>query len=602
MNYLEPDIYSITSQNNLGLSDQNLAELDPKNFCFIDEETVRALELLHNNVDASNRKHSLLGLLNTNTCTTSGTRLLRESILRPFYRQSMIESRLDCIEFLAHRVDTLSNISNGIKKFGQGIDLENFITNLTNLFKLRSDTLQMAERRLEAITTIEGLISQVPILICSLDGLDQQTLNICKMKLMNPVFQSILDDINTVIELDTKAGRTKRSKIFRIRQGVEALFDIARSTYLAAIEDLEQYVRELNREDGIPWKLSYGESRGYYLTLFRDQVPNGIQLDAKYMHVIKTRATITCSTRDMMQSNVRLNMSYENSMKMANEILAGALSTIMINWGSILELVNSVAMLDLLTSFAKTVVASSGSLIRPKFTVSDTMISKGRHPLLESVLYVNNLQVEPNDVLLSDRHKNFMLITGPNMGGKSVFLRQVALIQIMAQLGCFVPAESAHLKLVNRIVARTGTSDDILSSCSSFMWEMRGISTALQENAVHTDENVLYVIDEVGRGTSIDDGAGYSFAIAEALAFKKNCFTIFATHFEQVFLLTNLYSNINPYHFRYEQGEKSKLRITHKLVAGLPKKDHYGLRLAEVCGLPEDIIQIAQVAIKNEEC
>lgn len=602
MNYNDPMI----SQNTSISLNQDSLELDPKDFCYIDEETVRALELLHNNVDSSNRKHSLLGLLSTNTCTTSGTRLLKESILRPFYRLSYIESRLDCVEYLVNRVDTLSNISNSIKKFGQGIDLENFIPSLVNLYRSRSDTIQMAEKRLEAITIVESLISQVPILVCSLEGLDQQTLNNFKIKLMDPAFPNILSDIDSVVEQDTKASRSKRSRIFRIRQGIESLFDIARSTFTAAIEDLEQYVRQLNKEDGIPWKLSHGESRGYYLTLFRDQVPKGMQLNSKYIQVNKTRATITCSTRDMMQSNVRLNVSYENSMKMANEILTNTLSSIMNYLNSLISLVNTIATLDLLTSIAKTVVASNGSLVRPKFTVSDTMIAKSRHPLLESVLYVNNIQVTPNDVLLSNRHKNFMLVTGPNMGGKSVFLRQVALIQIMAQLGCYVPAESAHLKLVNRIVARTGTSDDILSSCSSFMWEMRGISTALQDNVVHNDENVLFVIDEVGRGTSIDDGAGYSFAIAEELASKKNCFTVFATHFEQVFLLTNLYSNINPYHFKYEEERnektgKSQLRITHKLVAGLPKRDHYGLRLAEACGLPDDILQTARVGIKNEE-
>lgn len=594
-------------RNSSLLSTQGFVEFEPKDYCYIDEETARALELLHNNVDISNRKHSLLGLLNINTCTTSGTRLIKDSILKPFYRLSAIESRLDCVEFLVNRVDTLSNISNSLKRFGQGIDLEKFIGNLVDLFKTRQDTLHTAERRLEAITTVESLLSQVPILISSLEGLDQQTLNIFKIALSDPAYQNILQDIYTIIEQDAKASRTRRGKIYRIRQGVESLFDIARSTYLAAIDDLEQYVRELNKEDGLPWKLSHAETRGYYLTLFSDQVPKGIRLDAKYIQVNKTRAVITCTTREMMQSNVRTNVSYENSMKLANDILTSTLSFIISNLESILKLVDIVAILDLLTSFAKLVVSSNGSLVRPKFTASDTMIVKGRHPLLESVLCVNNLPVIPNDVLLSNNHKNFMLITGPNMGGKSIFLRQAALIQIMAQIGCYVPAQSAHLKPMNRIVARTGTSDDILSSCSSFMYEMRGISSALQKNMVHPTENVLYVIDEVGRGTSIDDGAGYSFAIAEELASKKSCFTVFATHFEQVFLLTNLYSNITAYYFKYEEEYdretgKPKLKITHCLAPGLSKRNHYGLRLAEACGLPDEILQTARQGIKIEEC
>jgi len=598
---MDTNIWSNTDSFNSSSDSQTqgFIELEPKHLCYIDEETSRSLELLENNVDSSNRKHSLMGYLNTNTSTTTGTRLLREGIIRPLCHLETLEHRLDLIEYLVNRVDTLSNISNAIKRYGQSIDLDAVVPVLVNLFKARSSTLQMAEKRLDALTTIDSLVSQVSVLVGALEEADQTALRVYKSGLEDPAYLEILDDIHNVIEPEVRTGRGKRCKMFVIRQGVEPLFDIARSTYNAAINDLEEYVRGLHKEDGLAWKLSYGETRGYYLTLSLDHAARNITLNPRYIRVTKNRTMITCTTRDLMQSNVRANVSYENSMKLANEILAGALAAIMNNIGAIHKLVDIVGMLDLVTSFAKLVTSSNGTLVRPKFTTSETIIVRGRHPVLESVLKLNNLPVVSNDLVLNVGTKNFMLITGPNMGGKSIFLKQVALIQIMAQLGCFVPAESAHIKLMNRIVARSGTSDDNESNFSSFMAEMRGISTAFQEDRSSPNQSALYVIDEVGRGTSIDDGASYSFAIAEDLASRRHCFTVFATHFDQVFSLTSLYGNIIPYHFRYEEersvdGGRSRLKISHCLAPGLTEKSHYGIRLAQACGFQDEILQMAK--------
>lgn len=585
-------------QNSVYSTANGFVELDPNDSCYIDDETAKSLELIQNNLDNSNRRHSLFGYLNTNTATTTGARFLRHGILHPLCNYEVIEHRLDCIDYLVGRIDTLASISNCIKCFGQGVDLDAVVPCLVNLFKTRNTTLAMAEKKLDALTTLETLVSQVPRLVAALEMTDQATLNVYKVALQDPAYSEILDDITGVIESDLKTSRGKRSRMFRIKHGVEALFDIARSTYNAAINDLEQYVRELHKEDGLPWKLNYNETRGYFLTLATSQMPRNYELGPRYLRVNKSRSLICCTTKDLMQSNVRANVSYENSMKLANEVLTTCLSSIMNNIGAIYKLIDVIGFLDLITSFAKLVNSSHGRLVRPKFTSTDTIIEKSRHPVLETVLSINNLSVVPNDIILSTSCQNFMLVTGPNMGGKSIFLKQVGIIQIMAQIGCYVPAEKAHIKIMQRIVARSGTSDDNQSSCSSFMREMRGIATALGRDNVIPDQSILYLIDEVGRGTSVDDGASYSFAIAEELALRKYCFTVFATHFDQVFTLTSLYRNAVAYHFKYDEDESEtgevRLKISHNLVPGLAEKSRYGIKLAEACGLPDEILCFAK--------
>lgn len=594
---MDCELFSEDQENLLSQQAHGFVELEPHDYCYIDRETVKTLELVQNNAEPSNKKHCLLGYLNAYTSTTTGARLLKETILRPLCHLPTLEHRLDCIEFLVARVDVLGRIINCVKKFGQGIDLDSVIPCLITLYKSHNNGIELAERRLDALTTIEMLVSQVFVLTDALET-DQQTLNIYRIALSDPSYTEILNVIYQVIDTDVKVSTGKRSRMFRIKQGVDKLFDIARSTYDAAINDLEQYVRELNHEDGLSWKLSYNSSRGYFLIIDHGQLPNGYVLPPKYIRVQRcARGALSCTTIELMQSNVRANVSYENSMTIANEILTTAIGSVMDHSRALVKLVDIVGMLDLTTSFAKLVAHSKTPLVRPKFTAAETIIKNGRHPVLEIVLEINNLKTVPNDTVLNVYNQNFLLITGPNMGGKSVYLKQIGIIQVMAQLGCFVPAESAHIKLMNQIVARSGTNDDNHSNCSSFMWEMKGIASAFKQDEASHGGSVLYIIDEVGRGTSIDDGASYSFAVAEELASRKYCFTIFATHFDQIFALTK-YSNIHAYHFKYDDDfeSSSKLRISHKLASGFAEKDHYGFKLAEACGLPNEILLSAKLS------
>lgn len=574
---------------------EGLRLLDDKDFCYIDAETARNLELVQNGADSNNKRDSLHGFLNANTATTTGSRMLYDNILSPFNHLETLEHRLDCTDYLVEKPDFLGLISGCIKPFGHNVDLDRLVIVLENLHESRSTTIGTAEKRLETLVTLDSLLQSVGPLVEALSRTEERTLLVFRDELKNPAYQAMAAEINRVIEIEEaqRGYSRKRSKIMRVKKGIEKLFDVARSTFTAAIDDIEQYIKNLIRDDGLLWRLAHTESRGYFLTMNADQLPKGATLPPKYIYVNKNRKQISCTTQELMVSNNRANLSYENSMNMTNEILARLLSSIIDHKQALDSLVNVIGNLDIITCFAKFANTYQGRLVRPTYNCSQTVVMKSKHPVLEAVLGHSNLKVEPNDIALATRHRNFMLVTGPNMGGKSVYLKQVAIIQVMAQIGCRVPAESADIKLMSRIVVRSGSTDDSKSNCSSFMWEMKGIASAIQQEKDSLSESALYIIDEIGRGTTIDDGASYSFAIAEELAMRWNSFTVFATHFDQVFYLTNLYGNVKPFHFEFYEDEDGRLSITHNLVPGFAEKNHYGIKLAQAVGLPEEILKVA---------
>lgn len=186
------------------------------------------------------------------------------------------------------------------------------------------------------------------------------------------------------------------------------------------------------------------------------------------------------------------------------------------------------------------------------------------------------------------------------MSGKSTYLKQVALLQITAQLGCYVPAEYASFRITDQLFSRIGSNDDIETNSSSFMLEMKEMNYILQ----NCTEKSLIIIDELGRGTCVDEGIGICFAICEHLISLK-CFTLFTTHFLQLTDLDLLYANVVNYHFQVEhliQEETSKIQYTHLLTYGSTQEDHYGLRLAEISSLPQYVTQNAKKLVKKITC
>lgn len=270
---------------------------------------------------------------------------------------------------------------------------------------------------------------------------------------------------------------------------------------------------------------------------------------------------------------------------MSNIVLKELLADIRQHIASLYKLSGCVAMLDMLHSFAHCCTVTP--LVRPEFT--DTLaIKQGRHPVLDSM---SSHSTVPNNTYASAA-ANLHIVTGPNMSGKSTYLKQLALLQIMAQIGCFVPANYASFKMVNQVFSRIGSADDMETNASTFMVEMREVAYILQ----HVTPRSLVIIDELGRGTSSEEGVGLCYAVCEQLHASK-AFVFFATHFLELTQLSAQHYNIANFHFEVKRvldGDGLRVEYTHLLTSGEASEKHYGLQLAEVSSMPAAVVTTAR--------
>lgn len=309
------------------------------------------------------------------------------------------------------------------------------------------------------------------------------------------------------------------------------------------------------------------------------------QLPKECIKAIKYKNTLSFTTVDQIKLSDRVSDSLQEIYIMTNIVVSELMKEICESISCLYQLAEAVSMIDMLLSFAHNCTLSS--YVRPEFI--DTMAIKGGlHPILEKIGH--ELPVVNNTYASTD--SNFILITGPNMSGKSTYLRQMAMLQIMAQTGSFVPAEYASFRIADQIYSRIGTDDDMQTNSSSFMLEMREINYIIQ-NASNTS---LIIIDELGRGTSPDEGAGLCHAICEYLLQLK-AFIFFTTHFLELGDLDKLYPNVLNYHF--ECGEDGEILGNHHLVRGKAADEHYGIKLAELSSLPRELLDDARSILKK---
>lgn len=569
----------------------NLLDLQLGKVCYIDEETIKSLELIENNLEPRNRDHSLYGAIKA-TKTSCGAKTLKSNMIRPVAHLATIEERLDCVEYLVNHLDVLALIQAALNKLSF-IDLEHLINELVHSSATnRQASIKTAEKRLEILINVRRMLTCVRNLTDAMVRADQTTIASYCDVLQDPSFDSICNEIDDVIRRDfiedkkLKKG-DKRDLVNAIKSNKELLLDLTRKTYLEAMSDMEDYVEELALELSLPLKLNHQMGRGYYLQLNKDILGPNFKMPSIFQRIFTTRNILTFTTTDLMRCNVRVNMSYENTLKMSNELLESLINRVTSYSTSLFKILEVVGFIDMIIGFAEISYDPKRRLVKPQFNTKGMEIIGGRHMILETVLEKSQEKARSNNTFLMGH--NFTLITGPNMGGKTVYLKQVAIIQIMAQMGCYVPAESANLIVHDRITVRSGSDNEFESNCSSFMNEMKGLRDVLRDDA----GNSLVIIDELGRGTSYEDGASYSFAVAEELALRRNVFTLFATHFPLLRSLDQLYNNVKVCQFRMKEDD-SKLIFSHELEENTFDDVHYGLKLAEYSAIPKEIIEIAR--------
>ncbi|XP_078734936.1 mutS protein homolog 4 [Lampetra fluviatilis] len=586
----------------------------------IDATTAANLELLRNSHDPRS-SHSLFGVLNY-TRTRGGARRLRANIHEPLVDEETIRGRLDCVDELLQE-DNFYRVQAAISQF---LDVDHLLSMLIQIPK--TETLRTAESKINYAVHLKHVLELVAPLQRALSPCKTPLLTAYHSSLLDCRFLAILDRLRAVLtdDLPLRKGnllsaRTRRCHV--VRSGLNGFLDLARRILSEAVGDIEEIIKQLSEIHNLPMSMSYSAVRGFYIQTPAHCLQPKQRLPEVFIKVSKRGNRLSFTTMDLMRLNCRSQEAVEEIYLMSNVVLSKLFAEVRGDMVCLYRLGDAVSMVDMLLAFAhRTTLTKS---VRPDF--SDTLALKGtRHPILERVL---GWPLVPNDVFLSDA-SNFLIVTGPNNSGKSTLLRQVALCQVMAQIGCFVPADFACVRIADQIFTRIGVDDDIQPLSSTFTIEMREVNYIVR---TATDRS-LVIIDELGRGTAAHEALGICHAVCECLLQRKT-FTIFATHHLELCHLSTLYPNVSNSHFLVEtrnhqhqhhhqqqhgagtsrgdgasRGEGAgkatgdgatrewchvhvRVRCMYALVQGHTPDTHYGLEMATLSSLPPALLQDA---------
>lgn len=529
----------------------------------------RNLELCET-LRGNEKRGSLLWVLDK-TVTAMGRRRLRAWTERPLTSHTRILARLEAVDELVKNPALLSDIREALK----GVyDLERLMSRVIYRSAGPRDVYALGKT-----------ISRLPQIKQILGDLKSRLLGELNQKIHELVDVSQLIE-NAIVEeppLTLKDGGVINpgfnSEIDRLREITGGGKDI--------LEQIEQREREAT---GIrTLKVGYNRVFGYYIEVsksFINQVPE---------HYIR-KQTLTNGERyitdelkkiegEILGANDRI-LGLEQAV--FNEV-RGFVATKLV---PIQETGEAVSELDALCSFAQ--ISLEYGYIKPEITMDSVIdIRDGRHPVIEKI--AQDQMFTPNDVLLDNKDNRLLIITGPNMSGKSTFMRQTAIIVLMAQIGCFVPAKYAKIGVVDQIFTRVGASDDLTAGQSTFMVEMNEVAEILK----NATKNSLVILDEIGRGTSTFDGISIAKSVAEHICKKIGCKTLFATHYHELITMETEMDGVRNFSVAVtRRGED--IKFLHKIIEG-GTDDSYGIEVAKLAGLPNSVIKRAKEELKDLE-
>jgi len=548
----------------------SISRIEEDKYVRLDKFTVRSLELLYPMQDDGK---SLLNVIDR-TVTPMGGRMLRRWLVFPLKGEKPINERLDIVEYYYREPEFRQCVDEQLHRIG---DLERIISKVA-VGRVSPREVVQLKMALQAIQPIKTacLYSQNE----SLKRVGEQ-LNLC---------ESIRERIEREIENDPPQLVAKGGVI---RRGVNDELDELRHIAYSGKDYLLQIQEREAQQTGIQsLKIGYNNVFGYYLEVrntYKDKVP---QEWVRKQTLAQAERYITQELKEYEEKILGAEdkiLSLE--AQLFNDLVLGLqefIPQIQIN-------ANVVAHLDCLLSAAKT--AEENHYVRPVIDASNVIdIKQGRHPVIETQLPLGEHYV-PNDILLDSEHQQIIIITGPNMAGKSALLRQTALIVLLAQIGSFVPAESAKIGLVDKIFTRVGASDNISLGESTFMVEMTEASNILN----NVTPRSLVLFDELGRGTSTYDGISIAWAIVEYLHEhpKAQARTLFATHYHELNEMEKNFKRIKNYNVSVKEVE-GKVIFLRKLEKG-GSEHSFGIHVAEISGMPKSIVKRANVILKQLE-
>jgi len=543
--------------------------LDDSKYMTLDLQTRRNLEIVSSMQDGS-EQGSLFRVVD-HTCTPMGSRLLKNWLLHPLRQKEPIEFRLDAVEEL-HREGALRG---KLREALGGIhDMERALARIATGRSVPREVLMMG-RALEALPGLRSLLSDV---------------SSRHLAALSSALSPLPDLASTIAEaIDPEAGGGLRDGGF-IRKGFNARLDELRSLSSNARERLlEIQQQERQRTSISTLKVQYNKVFGYYIEVSkanRDKVPD--DYEKKQTLVNAERYTIPA----LKEYESAILTAEEEGIALELELFRELSSAIATEAGTLQANASLIAELDCLASFA--VAAEAYGYCKPLMTEGCGMrITEGRHPVLERILSVDDTYVV-NDCTF-DEHERMRIVTGPNMAGKSSYLRQIGLIVLLAQVGSFVPAASAEIGLVDRIFTRVGASDNLASGESTFLVEMHEAASILN-NATSAS---LILLDEVGRGTSTFDGMSIAWAMSEYIHTQLGARTLFATHYHELAELEERFAGICNYNATVtESGEE--VIFLRRIVRGA-SDNSYGIEVARMAGMPSMVIDRARELLAGME-
>ncbi len=548
-----------------------IKKYDDSFFMGLDIAARRNLELTET-IRGKDKKGSLMWVLD-HTQTSMGKRLLKSYIEQPLIKPAMIINRLDAVEELCKRSvlreeleDELSNV----------YDIERLMTRV--MYKKASPrdvkALSVTALKLPEIKMLLGNFSSK--LLSELDG---------KISTLEEISKLVENAIVDAPPLNAKEGGV-------IKDGFNEELDRLRNIIKngkGVIEEIEQRERERTGIKNL--KLGYNRVFGYYIEVTRsyyDKIPD---------NYIRKQTLANCErfiTDELKKTEYEILGANDRVLTLEYDIFCEVIDFIASQLVQAQETASSVAQLDVLCSFAYT--SLKNEYTKPDIAIDGIIdIKDGRHPVVE--LMLDDEMYVPNDTYLDLNSNRMAIITGPNMSGKSTYMRQTALIVLMAQIGCFVPAKYAKITVVDKIFTRVGASDDLAAGRSTFMVEMSEVADILK----NATKQSLVILDEVGRGTSTFDGISIATAVAEYISGARNlgCKTLFATHYHELIKLENELDGVKNYSVAVKKRGED-IKFLRKIVRG-GVDDSYGIEVAKLAGLPKKVLERARQLLTEME-
>jgi DNA mismatch repair protein MutS len=544
----------------------------------LDPVSVRNLELLapiFSDDFGKNASTTLVAALDV-AVTGMGARLLRSWILRPLIDRQSIEARLDAVAHFVQQTVVRGEIRKELRAIQ---DLER-LTSRIALGQAGPRELVALRKSLATVPTLKNFVTPTPA-----GG--------------SELLRRLHDEIDELADIREQLERAIAdeppalpSDPGMIRPGFHAELDELRNLsqhskqIIAAMEE-----RERKRTGIASLKIRFNQVFGYYIEISKPNLHLApVDFERKQTLVNAERFT----SPELKEYERKILAADERILEIERQLFMDIRSSIAAQAARLRRTASAVAQLDVLASFAK--LAADRGYVRPEFNDSgELLLVAARHPVIEELLRQKGERFVPNDLCFEPHRQQLLLITGPNMGGKSTYLRQAALIILMAQMGCFVPARQAKLPVTDRIFTRIGASDNLARGRSTFLVEMSEVASIL----THATRSSLVLLDEVGRGTATFDGLSIAWAVVEHLQKHTRARTLFATHYHELTELADLLPGVQNVHVAVKETPNEIIFLRHVEPGSASKS--YGIEVARLAGLPRSVVERAREVLRKHQ-